>query len=83
MLGWLVMPDSVESLGGSPAGYSVHGIFHARILEWVAISSSRDLPDPGTEPVSTVSPELQVGSLPTETSGVTLSWMNSRMSSRS
>ena len=25
----------------SPPGSSVHGIFHARILEWVAISSSR------------------------------------------
>ena len=28
------------------------GIFQARILEWVAISSSRDLPDPGIEPQS-------------------------------
>ena len=27
-------------------GSSVHGISQARILEWVAISSSRDLPDP-------------------------------------
>ena len=25
----------------SPPGFSVHGIFQARILEWVAISSSR------------------------------------------
>jgi len=25
----------------SPTGFSVHGIFHVRILEWVAISSSR------------------------------------------
>ena len=25
----------------SPPGSSIHGIFHARILEWVAISSSR------------------------------------------
>ena len=29
---------------------SVHGILLARILEWVAISFSRDLPDPGIEP---------------------------------
>ena len=29
---------------------SVHGILQARILEWVAISFSRDLPDPGIEP---------------------------------
>ena len=31
---------------------SVHGIFQVRILEWVAISYSRDLPDPGIEPMS-------------------------------
>ena len=30
-------------------GSSVHRIFQARILEWVAISSSRDLPNPGIE----------------------------------
>ena len=43
-------------------GSSVHGIFQARILEWVAISSSGDLPDPGTELVSPVSPILQADS---------------------
>ena len=32
----------------SPPGSSVHGIFQARILEWVAISPG-DLPDPGIE----------------------------------
>ena len=37
---------------GSPPGLSVHGIYQARILEWVAILSSRDLPDPGIEPAS-------------------------------
>ena len=31
-------------------GSSVHGILQARIMEWVAISFSRDLPDPGIEP---------------------------------
>ena len=30
----------------SPPGSSVHGIFQARVLEWVAISYSGDLPDP-------------------------------------
>ena len=30
-------------------GPSVHGIFQARILEWVAISYSEDHPDPGIE----------------------------------
>ena len=33
-------------------GSSVHGILQARILEWDAISFSRDLPDPGIEPAS-------------------------------
>ena len=31
----------------SPPGFSIHGIFQARILEWVAISSPGDLPNPG------------------------------------
>ena len=35
-------------------GYSVHGILQARILEWVAISSLEDLPDPGIESTSSV-----------------------------
>jgi len=34
----------------SPPGSSVHGILQARTLEWVAISSSMDLPNPGIEP---------------------------------
>ena len=33
-------------------GSSVHGIFQAIVLEWIAISFSRDLPDPGIEPRS-------------------------------
>ena len=33
----------------SPAGSSVHEVSQARILEWVAISSSRDIPDPGID----------------------------------
>ena len=43
---------------------SVHGIHQARILEWVAMPSSRNLPDPGIEPMSLVSPALQADSLP-------------------
>ena len=35
---------------GSPPGFSGHGIFQARILEWVAISFFRDLPHTGIEP---------------------------------
>ena len=37
-----------------------------RILEWVALPSPGDLPDPGTEPRS---PALQIGSLPSEPPG--------------
>ena len=33
-------------------GSSVHGIFQARILEWVTISYSRDSPDPWVEPAT-------------------------------
>ena len=40
----------------SLSGFSVHGIFQARVLEWVVISFSRDLPDPGIKPGS---PALQ------------------------
>ncbi|KAB0388382.1 hypothetical protein FD755_003338 [Muntiacus reevesi] len=39
-------------------GSSVHGIIPARKLEWVAISSSRDLPNPQIKPWSLVSPAL-------------------------
>ena len=41
----------------------VHGIFQARILEWVAFPFSRDLLNSGIEPRS---PTLQVDSLPAE-----------------
>ena len=47
-------------------GSSVHGTLQARILEWVAIPFSGDLPDPGTEPRS---PALQADSLPSEPPG--------------
>ena len=47
-------------------GSSVHGIFSAAIVEWVAIPFSRDLPNPGMEPRS---PTLQVDSLPSEPPG--------------
>ena len=42
----------------SPTGSSVHGIFQARILEWVAFSFSGDLPDLGIKPMSLASPAL-------------------------
>ena len=42
----------------NPPGSSVHRIAQVRILEWVAISFSGDLPDPGIESTSLVSPVL-------------------------
>ena len=44
----------------SPSDSSVHGIIQARILEWVAISFSRDSADPVIE---LMSPALQADSL--------------------
>ena len=38
---------------------SVHGILHARILEWVAIPPPGDLPNPDIEPVSPASPHCR------------------------
>ena len=37
---------------------SVYGIFQARILEWVVIPFSGDLPNPGIKPTYLVSPAL-------------------------
>ena len=51
-------------MGFSPRlGPCFHGIFQARILQWVAFSSPGILPDPGIEPVSLVSPALAGGFL--------------------
>ena len=50
----------------SPPGSSIHGILQARILEWVAIAFSRDLPNPGIE---LEFPVLQADSLPIEPLG--------------
>ena len=51
---------------GNPMYYTVYGILQARILEWVAIPFSRDLPNPGIDPRS---PALQEDSLPVEPHG--------------
>ena len=55
----------------SPLGSSVHGILQERILDWVAISFSRDLFHPGIEHRS---PALQVESLLTELRGNPSYW---------
>ena len=41
----------------------VHGVLQARILERVAMPSSRDLPGPEIEPESLASPTMQTDSL--------------------
>ena len=47
-------------------GFSVHGSFQARILEWSPFSSPGDLPNPGIKPRS---PALQADSLLSEPPG--------------
>ena len=42
-------------------GSSVHGILQARALEWVAMPSSRDLPNPGIKLTSLMPPALAGG----------------------
>ena len=49
-----------------PMDYVVHGVFQARILEWVAFPFSRDLPIPEIEPRSSA---LQADSLPAKPQG--------------
>ena len=44
----LVSDSATPWTSCSPAGPSVHGILQARVLGWIVISSSRDLPDPGS-----------------------------------
>ena len=61
-------------MDGSPPGSSVHGIFQARILEWVSISFSRDLPYPGIEPASLASPGLAGRFLTTMPPGKPWEW---------
>ena len=41
-----------NSMDCSPSGFSVHGISQARILEWVSLPSSGDLPKPGIKSTS-------------------------------
>ena len=62
-------PTLCDPMGRSPLGSSVHGIVQARILEWVAISFSRDIPNSGIELKSPVSLSLERGFFTTETLG--------------
>ena len=46
---YMTLRDPIDH---SPPGSSVHGILQAKILERVAMPSSRGLPDPGIEHMS-------------------------------
>ena len=48
-------------------GSSAHAIFQARILEWLPFPSPGDLPNPGMEPASLVSPASAGGDFTTST----------------
>ena len=57
-------PTLCHPMDGRPPGSSVPGTSQARILEWVAISFSREFPVPGIEPPS---PALANGLFTTST----------------
>ena len=57
-------PELCEPTDHSLLGSSVHGILQARILGWVAISSSRGSSRPRGGPASLASPALAGESLP-------------------
>ena len=58
-----------DPLDCSLPGFSVHGIFQARILEWVAISFSRGSSWPRIKPTSPRSPALEADCLSAEPLG--------------
>ena len=62
-------PTLCDPMECSPPGSSVLEILQARILEWVDMSSSRDSPNPGIEPMSLMTPALQAESLSPEPTG--------------
>ena len=83
-------PTLFDAIDFSPPGSSDPGISQARILEWVTISSSGGVSDPGIKPTSPVSPTEQAGTLPSEPSGkpkfrqyLPQNWKASRMNQSS
>ena len=58
-------PTLCNPMDSSPPGSSVHGILQARILEWVAMPSSRGVfPTQGLNPHLVSVLHCQAGSLP-------------------
>ena len=62
-------PTFCDPMDCSPSGSSVHEIFQARILEWIAIPTPGDLCDPGIESASLVSSAVADGIFTTEPPG--------------
>ena len=60
-------PTLCDSMDCSPPCSSVHGILQARILEWVAMPSSRGSTWPRSEPESLTTPALEGGFFTTST----------------
>ena len=59
---WLQLcPTLCDPMDGSPPGSTVLGILQSRILGGLPRTPPGDLPDPGIEPASLMSPELAGG----------------------
>ena len=71
-----IKSSSLQPMDCSQSGSSVHGVFQARILKWVAISFSRGLPNPGIEPTSLASPVLAGGFVTTVPPGKPIKYGN-------
>ena len=67
-------PTLYDPMGCSPPVSSVHGIFQARILEWIAILLQGIFPTQESNPHLLCLLHWQVGSLPPAPSGKPSSW---------
>ena len=70
-------PTLCDPLDCSPPGFSVHGVFKARILEWVSISYSRGSSRPREQAHVSMSPVLAGGFFTTSTTHKTYVHFNS------
>ena len=68
-------PTLCDPMDCSPPGSSVPGILQARILEWVAMPSSRGSSDPGIKSVSPGSPALGGGFFTTSATWEACGWL--------
>ena len=58
MCAYVLSPTLCDPMDCSLPVSSLHGVPQARILEWLAVSYSGGLPDPGIETMSLASPSL-------------------------